>query len=122
MRMTFKSVAFGLGCAAALSLVSMPASAHPSFSCSGNLKAAEQVVCDDTGLQRVDRNLAKSYQAVISHSGFFHRFKVRRMERQFIAERNRCGDNETCVRVAYRGQSQYLRGEMKRLGVTVDYD
>ena len=65
---------------------------------------AEKVVCRNSGLSRVDRNLDLTYRRLRDEVGFFESLKVRNQERAFIRDRNACGDDYTCVRVTYRGQ------------------
>ena len=101
-----------------------PAAAHesPSFDCASARHAAEQIVCRDAGLARVDRNLDVTYRRLMQEAGFFGRIKLRNEERAFLKDRDACESDYTCVRVTYRGQMQTFRDRSKQLGVVLDYE
>ncbi len=110
-----------------LSAVAMAASvaaqsqaiAAPSFNCRTAHLPAEKVVCGNQSLHRVDRNIARLYADTIAQARAVSDARavrtVRDSQREFLRERNSCGWDYQCVRLAYRGQGQILRGFLRQL-------
>ena len=96
------------------------AAAGPSFSCDGQLKPAERIVCDDADMSRIDRNIDRSYRVLLQASGWAERARHRRSQRAFITDRDACGRDFQCIRLAYRGQGQELRGPLRKFNILCD--
>jgi hypothetical protein len=69
----------------------------PSFSCSGNLTGAENVICNDVELSVYDRAMAWAYV-----HDWGRAFGEREEQRQWLAQRNSCANNRDCLISAYR--------------------
>jgi hypothetical protein len=70
---------------------------RPSFSCKGNLSAAERAICADPELAAWDQAMAKVYRLIDKSDTW-------QAERHatWLAQRNRCGSKRTCLLGAYR--------------------
>ena len=103
---------------AALAIASSAADAA-SF-CREAQHADERTVCRTPGMVRVDRNMNREYQRLRSELGFFGRARLRAQQREWLAERRECGNDATCVRLAYRERMQTFRSIARRRGVALD--
>ena len=103
MNSTFTIHATAAVVAAALMCASsLPASAAtPSFACTGNLLPTEAVICSDDSLAALDRALAAAYKNDIDKLAANQRGAVENAEKTWIAERNSCGTNKSCITNAY---------------------
>jgi len=81
--------------------------------------ADERTVCRTPGMIRVDRNMNRDYQQLMSELGVFGRARLRARQREWLAERRACANNPTCVRLAYRERMQTLRSIARRGGVAL---
>lgn len=104
---------------AVVAVSSNVAEAAPSFNCRTHSRPAERVVCENRDLHRVDRNIAQLYWDTIEQARAVSDARavrtIRDSQREFLRERNACGWNYQCVRLAYRGQGQILRGFLRQL-------
>src|SRR5262245_39763608 len=82
--------------------------------------ADERTVCRTPGMVRVDRNMNREYQHLMSELGFFGRARLRASQRQWLDERRACGNSPTCVRLAYRERMQTFRSIAIRRGIALD--
>jgi uncharacterized protein len=82
--------------------------------------ADERTVCRTPGMVRVDRNMNREYQQLISELGFFGRARLRARQREWLQERRACGNDVTCVRLAYRERMQTFRSIARRRGIALD--
>jgi len=82
--------------------------------------ADEWTVCRTPGMVRVDRNMNRDYQQLMSELGFFGRARLRATQREWLAQRRTCGNNPTCVRLAYRERMQTFRSIARRRGVALE--
>ncbi|MEZ5773230.1 MAG: hypothetical protein R3D33_00540 [Hyphomicrobiaceae bacterium] len=84
--------------------------ASPSFSCHGRLNATERTICDSWRLAKLDRKLAYWYGKARERAGYFHQTSwLRNSQRDWLAERNSCGYDESCIRWAYESRIEWLR-------------
>jgi uncharacterized protein len=105
---------------AVATLIIGSAAAHAASFCQEASHADERTVCRTPGMVRVDRNMNRDYQQLMSDFGFFGRARLRASQREWLAERRACGNNPTCVRLAYRERLQTLRSIARRRGLALD--
>jgi uncharacterized protein len=89
-------------------LLSSPAvAATPSFPCTGNLTSTEKVICSDDGLASLDVALAAAYKSKLENPGPRDyslddpRDAIPMTQKAWLAHRNSCGADKTCIRKAY---------------------
>src|SRR2546429_9769336 len=104
--------------AIAMAAVAIGTSAAGAASFCGEARRAdERTVCRTSGMVRVDRNMNREYQQLMSELGFYGRSTLRAHQLEWLAERRACGNDVTCVRLAYRERMQTFRSIAKRRGV-----
>ena len=97
------TVIASVGAALAALVVATPAMAQsPSFACTGNLLPAEAVICSDATLSGLDRTLAADYAARMRNATAAEQNALRSGEERWLAERNSCGTNKSCIANAYK--------------------
>jgi uncharacterized protein len=82
--------------------------------------ADERTICRTPGMVHVDRNMNREYQQLMSELGFFGRARLRARQREWLAERRACGNNPTCVRLAYRERMHTFHSIARRRGIELD--
>jgi uncharacterized protein len=89
-----------------------------SFNCAHAFLPAEETICGDANLNKLDEKTAGMYflivgsgapQATIS--------QVKASQSKFIAQRNACGTDVDCLVDAYTSQMMYLKNEKSNLGL-----
>jgi uncharacterized protein YecT (DUF1311 family) len=83
------------------------AAAEPSFDCAKARGAPEKTVCEVPDLQWNDRQLARFYKLALESSGG-GRATVVQSQRAFLARREACGADITCLDAAYKAQFKAL--------------
>ncbi|KOR30768.1 hypothetical protein TI05_13450 [Achromatium sp. WMS3] len=86
-----------------LLMFSLPVSAV-SFNCRYARKAAEVAICQSSYLSNLDDQLSSAYYSLPRYV----RKKVRRSQRRWLRNRNRCGSNRRCIGRAYRSRINQL--------------
>lgn len=82
---------------ALLLLAATAPAVRPSFSCSGTLTSSEKAICADPELAAWDRAVARVYRVQTRDGG------VSLVDqRRWIADRNRCGADRTCLLKVHR--------------------
>ncbi|HUE18127.1 MAG TPA: lysozyme inhibitor LprI family protein [Stellaceae bacterium] len=81
--------------------VSPAAAASPSFACSGSLSPTEAVICANDNLAALDRSLAAIYDNKLGSLPTSQREELASTEKTWLAERNSCGANTSCINNAY---------------------
>ena len=94
-----------LGVTTAVSIEAMA----QSFSCSGNLSAAERAICGHSRLRSWDKRVTGLYFQINSTASDAARARNIRDQRSFIRQRNRCGSNRTCIAAAYDDRYEQMR-------------
>lgn len=87
-----------------------PAQAQ-SFNCATNTAPDEKAICRDCGLGQLDVKLATMYEFLTRTSGMGARGALQDEQRDWLAQRARCGADASCLRKAYDariGQLQKL--------------
>jgi len=73
-----------------------------SFDCGKAETATEKAICGDVALARLDRSLADAYtQALSWASDDAAKEKIRTEQRAWIAERDACGGDASCITATY---------------------
>jgi uncharacterized protein len=82
--------------------------AEPSFSCTGPVTPTEAAICNDDDLAALDRALAAAFRSKLdaiaagtAHADDDDRDAVAITQKAWIAHRNACGGDKTCIRKAY---------------------
>src|SRR5438105_15737938 len=89
--------------AIAIATIAMGTSAADAASFCGEARYAdERTVCRTPGMVRVDRNMNREYQQLMSELGFYDRSRLRAHQLEWLADRLACGNDGTCVRLVYR--------------------
>jgi uncharacterized protein len=86
------------------------AAANPSFSCAGNLAPTEAVICSDDSLGALDRTLAGAYDRMYASFPVSERSTLTSVQRAWLAQRNACRTDKTCIRNAYLARLRQLGG------------
>ena len=86
------------------------ASAAPSFSCGGNLAPTEAVICSDNSLATLDRELAAAYARMYASFPASERGTLTAVQKGWLAQRNACRTDKTCIRNAYQARLRQLGG------------
>ena len=94
--------------------------ANAASFCDEARHADERTVCRTPGMVRVDANMNRYYQRLMADMGPFGRFRLRARQREWLAERRACGNDTTCVRLAYRERVQTFRSIARRRGIDLD--
>jgi uncharacterized protein len=89
------------------------AAANPSFSCGGNLAPTEAVICSDDSLAALDRQLAAAYASMYASFPLNERSTLTSVQRTWLAQRNACRTDKTCIRNAYLTRLGQLGGGPK---------
>jgi uncharacterized protein YecT (DUF1311 family) len=82
----------------------------PSFSCNGKLLSTEAVICSDDDLASVDRQLASIYSTKLRSLPTGQQAELEASEKAWLAERNSCGTNKSCIRNAYQVRIRSIGG------------
>lgn len=92
------------------------AQAQPSYPCGGRLNPAEQTICNDSELARLDVAMANLYTVVMDRFTAQSRQKAdvtsARQRDWRLNGRDRCGANRACLNSAYVQQIAILAGEL----------
>lgn len=93
-------------CAAGLLATALSVSAA-GFNCSGaNLTSSEAAICSDDYLSGSDNVLNKLFSAALENS--INRGTLYRQQRQWVRERNQCGDDIACLKQKYIERNKQL--------------
>ncbi len=86
------------------------AAAAPSFSCGGNLAPTEAVICSDDSLAALDRQLAAAYAKMYASFPAGERGTLTSVQKGWLAQRDACRTDKTCIRNAYQARLKQLGG------------
>ncbi len=102
---------------ALLAIAPTPASAA-SFNCQHALLPAEQAICANANLSRLDEQTAGMYFLIVGSGGPAATIaQVKTSQGTFLATRNACGANDDCLVDAYTSQIMYLKNVKSDLGL-----
>jgi len=100
--MTFHRFAASIIAATAFALTALPAAAAPSFDCGAtNRNTAEHTICRSRYLSALDRRMSRKYFNVRAMLSPWARRRLRRTQRQWLAQRNDCGIWRRCIASHY---------------------
>jgi uncharacterized protein len=89
-----------------------------SFNCAHALLPAEQTICANTNLSKLDEQTAGMYFLIVgSGAPQTTVSQVKTLQAKFIAQRNACGTDVDCLVDAYTSQMMYLKNEKGNLGL-----
>lgn len=86
------------------------AAATPSYSCAGSLAPTEAVICSDDSLAALDRQLAAAYTKMYASFPASERGALTSVQKTWLAQRNACRTDKTCIRNAYLARLKQLGG------------
>ncbi|MEQ1942312.1 hypothetical protein ABMA32_07795 [Mesorhizobium sp. VNQ89] len=110
--MKVRMSAFALACLAAGSAQAA------SFNCAHAFLPAEQTICGNANLSRLDEQTAGMYFIIVGSGAPEATItQVKASQSKFIAQRNACGTNVDCLVDAYTSQMMYLKNEKSNLGL-----
>jgi uncharacterized protein len=81
----------------------------PSFDCRTNLGAAEQTICNNTYLRQLDLAMAALYYCVVSDQSRRQYSALKNDQRDWLRERDGCGNSVRCLARAYRERIDELK-------------
>ena len=84
------------------------AEARPSFYCRGRLNPAERTICDSSYLGKLDRKMAREYHFQMGELSRRERRILRRDQRKWLRDRNRCRYDEECLDNLYNQRIEEL--------------
>ncbi|MBL8908083.1 MAG: hypothetical protein JNM20_15530 [Rhizobiales bacterium] len=103
--------------AAAIAVAFAPAKAA-SFNCAHAILAAEEAICGNHNLSRLDEQTAGMYFLIVgSGAPQATMSEVKASQRKFIEQRNACGANIDCLVDAYTSQIMFLKNVKSNLGL-----
>lgn len=115
--MNLRPLAFALISAFMLAVTLTPAKAA-SFNCAHAILAAEEAICGNENLSRLDEQTAGMYFIIVGSGAPAATIKqVKASQRKFIEQRNACGANIDCLVDAYTSQIMFLKNEKSNLGL-----
>jgi uncharacterized protein len=115
--MKLRPFAFALFAASALAVTLTPAKAA-SFNCAHAILAAEEAICGNSNLSRLDEQTAGMYFIIVGSGAPQATInQVKASQRKFIEQRNACGTNIDCLVDAYTSQIMFLKNEKSNLGL-----
>ena len=102
--------AYFLGTCVLFSLSAQAAS--PSFDCNKATHEAEQLICKDAELAKLDRSLAELYSTVLKHSPPAQQGTLKAEQRGWVKGRNECwksDDQRGCIKSEYEARIRELK-------------
>ncbi len=89
-----------------------------SFNCQHAVLAAEEAICGNANLSRLDDQTAGMYLIIVgSGASAATVSEVKATQRKFIQTRNACETNIDCLVDAYTSQMMYLKNVKGNLGL-----
>lgn len=93
-----------------LGVAAPAAAAAPSFSCGGTLAPTEAVICSDDSLAALDRQLSAAYTKMYASFPASERGTLTSVQKTWLAQRDACRTDKTCIRNAYLARLKQLGG------------
>jgi uncharacterized protein YecT (DUF1311 family) len=85
-----------------------PVAAHAAgFDCSKASSASEKAICADDALSKQDSELAAQWKQIRAHASDAATLQA---QREWIVQRNRCGNDVACLKQSYRQRLAALNG------------
>lgn len=86
----------------------VPELISPSFNCNRARLAAELAICGSGQLARYDRELSDLYRQLKDRMSRTQRKRLDRVQKGWLAQRNRCGGQVDCIGTQYRQRISYF--------------
>jgi uncharacterized protein len=84
---------------------------QPSFDCLKAASLSEKTICANAGLSRLDFQLGQTWKALFDDFiDSAQRTQMRQGQRKWIARRQGCGDDASCIGKLYRDRLSVLNG------------
>jgi uncharacterized protein len=100
---------------AGLGALGMAATAQAQdFDCRSAANAAERTICARPRLARLDERMAELYGLLWARLDNDNREGLRDYQRSFLATRDKCGRDASCIEGAYLDQIDVLRRQLER--------
>jgi uncharacterized protein len=81
----------------------------PSYDCKTNRGKAEQTICNNAYLSQLDLAMAALYYCIVSDQSRRQYKSLKDDQRDFLRDRDSCGDSVRCLRKAYRDRIEELK-------------
>lgn len=102
----------------ALAWLATGAAEAASFNCAHAFLPAEETICGNANLSKLDEQTAGMYFLIVGSGAPQATItEVKSSQSRFIAERNACGTDVDCLVDAYTSQMMYLKNEKSNLGL-----
>lgn len=88
-----------------------------SFNCEHALLPAEQAICGNANLSKLDEQTAGMYFLIVGSAQGQTVAEVKAAQGKFLTTRNACGADINCLIDAYTDQMMYLKNEKSNLGL-----
>ena len=89
----------------------------PSFDCSSNLSPTENAICNSPELSKRDTILAERYRLMLATpQNLESAAKLKRGQKAFLATRNACGAEVSCIQDTYRNRMMALNPDSSESG------
>ncbi len=82
---------------------------EPGFNCSRASHAAEVAICNSNRLAQYDLTINQIYARIHGQLNRRNRKRLARNQKRWLGQRNRCGQNVSCIEQAYRNRISTLR-------------
>ena len=100
-RTTLGLIAATAAVVAATTFATVPAKAGPGFNCSKARTTNEHLICANSFLWPIDRRLNRWYKKARQVTSRAARRDLKREQRQWIGDRNNCGNDLVCTENSY---------------------
>lgn len=108
-----RSTIYAAGALMCAGLCATPVRAQ-DFDCHAASTATEHAICASERLSALDERMTRLYDRLwIALDDNGAREGLREYQRMFLAARNRCGRNESCIRGAYLDQIEVLNSRLR---------
>lgn len=102
----------------ALAILAAGGAEAASFNCAHAFLPAEETICGNANLSKLDEQTAGMYFMIVGSSPPQATLsQVKASQSKFIAKRNACGTDVNCLVDAYTDQMMYLKNEKSNLGL-----
>ena len=79
-----------------------------SFDCNKASNETEETICHDGEFSALDEIMHRVYWASFEHVGWLSETQIRQSQREWIRERNRCGNESSCIYSSYSSRIHEL--------------
>ena len=86
--------------------------AKPSFKCTKGMHEAEELICQDADLARLDNNLTRLYNTLLKNTPKREQAALKAEQRGWVKGRNECwkaANKKACIRDEYNARINELK-------------